>query len=52
MRNENIAITPDEEFEYLAYKIILDFDNVTKEEHNAIFDETNAINLLWLHTII
>ena len=43
MRNENIAITPDEEFEYLAYKIILDFDNVTKEEHNAIFDETNAI---------
>lgn len=43
MKNENIAITPDEEFEYLAYKIILDFDNVTKEEHNAIFDETNAI---------
>ena len=43
MKNENIAITPDEEFKYLAYKIILDVDNVTKEEHNAIFDETNAI---------
>ena len=43
LKNEDIALTPEEESEYLAYKIILDPKNVTQEERDTIFSETNTI---------
>lgn len=43
MKDENIAITPEEEAQYLAYKIILNASNLTPKEHNVIFDDSNKI---------
>lgn len=42
-QEKGIAITPDEYSEYLAYKLILDKDAMTEEEHNQVFDEQGLI---------
>lgn len=33
-QEKGIAITPDEYSEYLAYKLVLDKEAMTEEEHN------------------
>ena len=41
---KGIAITPDENVEYLAYKIVLDKHGMSKEEHDTVFDEQGMIH--------
>ena len=43
-QEKGIAITPDEYSEYLAYKLVLDKDAMTEEEHNQVFDEQGLIH--------
>lgn len=43
-REKGIAITPDEYSEYLAYKLVLDKEAMTEEEHNQVFDERGLIH--------
>lgn len=43
MKIKEIALTPNEEFEYLAYKSILDSDNLKDEERNIIFNATEQV---------
>lgn len=42
-KSKGIALTPEENADYLAYKLILDKDNLTREEMDLIFDEDGAI---------
>lgn len=42
-KNQGIGLTPDEYAEYLAYKIVLDFDGLTEEEHNDVFNDQGLI---------
>ena len=41
---EGIALTPDEHAEYLAYKIVLESDQLTCEEREEIFDENGSMS--------
>lgn len=41
---KGIALTPDEHAEYLAYKIVLEKDQLTNEEQKEIFDENGSIS--------
>lgn len=41
---EGIAITPEEYSQYLAYKLVLDKDNLSPAEHSDIFNEEGQIN--------
>ena len=43
MKDNDVALTPDEIANYLAYKMILDRANLTEEEKCRIFDEEGAI---------
>ena len=43
-QEKGIAITPDEYSEYLAYKLVLDKEAMTEEEHNQVFDEQGLIH--------
>lgn len=43
MKDNGVALTPDEIADYLAYKMILDRANLTEEEKCRIFDEEGAI---------
>ena len=43
-QEKGIAITPDEYSEYLAYKLVLDKEAMTEEEHNQVFDERGLIH--------
>lgn len=43
-REKGIAITPEEYSEYLAYKLVLDKDGMTEEEHNQVFDKEGLIH--------
>lgn len=43
MKDNDVALTPDEIADYLAYKMILDRANLTEEEKCRIFDEEGAI---------
>ena len=43
MKDDGVALTPEEIADYLAYKIILDKANLTEEEKCRIFDEEGAI---------
>ncbi len=40
---KGIAITPDEYNDYLAYKIVLDKDNMSKEEYDYVFNQEGQI---------
>ena len=42
--NKGMAITPEEYSEYLAYKLVLDKDGLTPEEHDQIYDERGLIH--------
>ena len=43
MMDDDVALTPEEIADYLAYKMIIDKDNLTEEEIYRIFDEEGAI---------
>lgn len=38
-----VALTPEEYNEYLAYKIVLDYENQTEKEKKEVFDEKGVI---------
>ena len=41
---KGIAITPDEYNDYLAYKIVIDKDSISKEEHEYVFNKQGQIH--------
>lgn len=41
---DGIALTPEDRSEYLAYKLILEPENLTDEEKSVVFDEGGRIN--------
>lgn len=43
MKDDGVALTPEEIADYLAYKMILDKANLTEEEKCRIFDEEGAV---------
>ena len=55
LKNKGVGIMPEDEAQYLAYKLVLEKDGLTEEERNAIFDDkgricNNAVSyhyLLW-----
>ena len=55
LKTKGVGIMPEDEAQYLAYKLVLEKDGLTEEERNAIFDDkgricNNAVSyhyLLW-----
>ena len=43
MKLEGVGLMPEDEAEYLAYKLILEKEELTEEEKNIIFDEKGRI---------
>lgn len=43
MKNEGVTLTPEENADYLAYKLVLDKASLTDEEKSRIFDEKGAL---------
>lgn len=43
MKNDGVALTPEENADYLAYKLVLDKASLTDEEKSRIFDEKGAL---------
>lgn len=43
MKNKGVALTPEENADYLAYKLVLDKASLTDEEKSRIFDEKGAL---------
>ena len=43
MKNNGVALTPEENADYLAYKLVLDKASLTDEEKSRIFDEKGAL---------
>lgn len=39
MKDDGVALTPEENADYLAYKLVLDKASLTDEEKSRIFDE-------------
>lgn len=42
-KSRGIALTPEEYAQYLAYKLVLENEELTEEERKEIFDETGSI---------
>ena len=43
MKDDGVALTPEENADYLAYKLVLDKASLTDEEKSRIFDEKGAL---------
>lgn len=54
LKAEEVGFMPEDEAQYLAYKLILEKEKLTKEEKKAIFDDAgricnNAVSYYYLH---